>query len=103
MKLLQYSGPFSKGQTVLVPPDDDSRYVHIGLQVPYKWKLEYLPKQGVDPDISIYNGDEKFSYYINHRGILEFDGLSDFYYQITFNRSLPMETIVDIIYKDVVN
>lgn len=103
MQLIQYKGPFSRGQNILVPMNDDYRYVHIGLQVPYKWKLEYLADNDFAPDIRINNGKETFDFWINQRRILEFDGMADSYYYITFLKSLPMETIVDIIHRDIDN
>lgn len=34
MKLLQLTGPFSAGQTINIPAQQNCTYVHIGIQIP---------------------------------------------------------------------
>ena len=53
-----------------------------------------------DYDITITTNESEFSYKVNETGILEFDGNFGPRLKITFEKSMPPETIVYVIYKD---
>lgn len=95
MKVKQLTGPFYAGQVITIPAQTDYTYVHIGIQIPKKQPIEYI-KEAIKPDLTI-NG---ISYWVNAHHILEFDGLSELAWNIEFHKNLPMETIIDIIYRE---
>lgn len=104
MKIKEYTGPFAKGRTINVPMDDDYRYVHIGVQYPYSWPIQYLPERQVDPIVQIQPIDDTNHirrFWVNHKGILEFDGMAELGYTVIILENLPMETIIDIVYSDI--
>lgn len=103
MKLLQLTGPFSAGQTINIPAQQNCTYVHIGIQIPrerqpiayWKERISTANQKGLHPDLVINDVE----YIISEAGILEFDGLAELTWNIEFKRDLPMETIIDIVYK----
>lgn len=96
MRTLQYTGPFKAGDRITIPAQYDYTYTHIGIQVPYRPKIEYLRKS-VTPDLTI-NGEP---FFINYNNVLEFDGLNAVSLTIVFNKALPENTIIDIAYQTV--
>lgn len=95
MKIKQLTGPFYAGQVITIPASIDYIYVHIGIQIPKRQPIEYI-KEDIKPDLTI-NG---ITYKINTNHILEFDGLAELAWIIEFNKDLPMETIIDIVYRE---
>ena len=51
-------------------------------------------------NITITTNESEFSYKVNETGILELDGNFGSKLKFTFEKSMPPETIVDVIYKD---
>lgn len=96
MKLVQLKGPFTVGQVITVPAQYDYNYVQVGVQTPQNnGHIQYLNTKKLVPDLKINNQ----SYFINYNDILEFDEISEIEMRITFNKSLPADTIIDIAYK----
>lgn len=108
MKLQQLTGPFAKGSSITFS-NINASYVHLGIQVPncapLSWKNdsgEWTSDGAIQTDLTIGGvGISSNGYKISSTGILEFDGeLETGSLTITFNRQLPMNTIIDIIYKN---
>lgn len=95
MKLVQYTGPFSSGDTIDIPAKTNYTYVHIGVQIPYRQPIAHW-KESLIPDVRI-NGIE---YRVNENGILEFDDLAKLTWNIEFLRDTPKEAIIDLIYDE---
>lgn len=95
MKIKQLTGPFYAGQVITIGAETDYTYVHIGIQIPKKQPIEYIT-EAIKPDLTI-NG---ISYWVNAHHILEFDELAELAWIIEFHKDLPMETIIDIIYRE---
>lgn len=94
MKLIQYTGPFSAGQTITIPSQINYSYVHIGIQVPKRQPIAYIKDDALDYDLTL-NGQQ---YRINDTGILEFDETNESAIEIEIARNLPWESIIDIMY-----
>ena len=110
MKVVQYHGPFSAGDRIIIPAEMGTTWVHIGIQVPKNQPIT-IPQTRLtnnnkttvktgsyresreNPIISI-NGK---TFQMNESDILEFDGLSEIEWTIQFLKSLPAETIIDIV------
>ena len=103
MRLQQLTGPFEKGSSIAFS-NPNANYVHLGMQVPNRGPLSWQNESGdwvsdgkITADLNI-NGT---GYRINKTGILEFDGeMETGTLKIAFNRRFPMNTIIDIIYKN---
>lgn len=103
MRLQQLTGPFAKGSSITFS-NPNASYVHLGIQIPNCGPLSWQNESGewvsdgqIQTDLTI-NG---MGYRINKTGILEFDGeMETGTLKIAFNRKLPMNTIIDIIYKN---
>lgn len=110
MDLVQYKGPFLRNQVITVPAVTGYSYVHIGIQVPKRQPIGVpvtkVSKDGKtttetgewrsfkeDPIVQI-NGEQ---YQLNECDILEFDGLSEIDWTIQFLKTLPAESIIDIV------
>lgn len=108
MELIQYKGPFSTSDRIIIEPQIGESYVHIGIQVP-KIQPITIPETKVSNDTIIKTGkyrpateDVKISinnktYQLSDTGILEFDGLSETGWDIRFLTNLPAEAIIDIV------
>ena len=122
MDLIQYKGPFYRNQVIEVPAEPGYTYVHIGIQVPKRqpigvpvtrvsedgktttetgeWRpfnhgSATSPSYGQEPIVQI-NGEQ---YQLSQADILEFDGLSEVSWTIRFLKTLPAESIIDIVRK----
>ena len=95
MKLLQYKGPFNAGYRINKAATYDYMYVQIGIQVPHIQPIEYYKEQ-VTPIIE-FNG---VTYALNEPGILEFEQLAEIAIDIKILKDLPMESLIDIAYKE---
>lgn len=99
MKLIQYKGSFSKGQTFTVKPQMGYRYVHIGLQAPYREPVGLVNATSLPRDFSITDSRGNSSeFLINDTDILEFDGLSMGGVTVKILRDLPFGSTIDIMY-----
>lgn len=94
MRLLQYTGPFKKGQRIVIPPRMDYEYVQIGIQLYKREPMYYTFEQKVEPDLKV-NG---ISYQVPFTEILEFDGLAEISWTIEFLKDMPPESIIDFTY-----
>lgn len=94
MKLIQYTGPFSAGQTIIIPAQTDYAYVHIGIQIPKRQPIALITETALPVDIT-FNG---VGYRVNDTGILEFDETTETTIDIKIERDLPWESIIDIAY-----
>lgn len=99
MKLEQKKGPFSAGSSFRVGATDARQYVHIGIQITKRQPIRYITDSVVPADIRITTNEGESEYRINDTGILEFDGNVGNTVTVTFLRDLPMETIIDIVYR----
>lgn len=95
MKLLQYVGPFSSGDKIKIPGKMGYRYIHIGIQAPYRQPISLIKNSSLPIDLTI-NG---VKYRVNEKDILEFDDIREVSWDITFNSDLPWGSIVDIAYE----
>lgn len=96
MKLIQYKGPFTAGQEINIPAQQNYKYIQIGLQVPNRQPIAYYPSdKPLDFDFTI-NG---INYRINDKCILEFDDLNELSINISIKRDLPWESVIDIGYE----
>lgn len=114
MKLEQIKGPFSIKSSHTFKAGAGNSYVHIGIQIPKRQPIAYseyralnegkndniLFPQIPDYDVTITTNESEFSYKVNEIGILELDGNFGSKLKFTFEKSMPPETIVDVIYKD---
>ena len=114
MKLEQIKGPFSIKSSHIFKAGAGNSYVHIGIQIPKRQPIAYseyralnegkediiLFPQIPDYDVTITTNESEFSYKVNETGILELDGNFGSKLKFTFEKSMPPETIVDVIYKD---
>lgn len=114
MKLEQIKGPFSIKSSHTFKVDAGNSYVHIGIQIPKRQPIAYseyralnegkediiLFPQIPDYDVTITTNESEFSYKVNETGILELDGNFGSKLKFTFEKSMPPETIIDVIYKD---
>ena len=94
MKLIQYTGPFSAGQTITIPAQIDYSYVHIGIQIPKRQPIALITETALPIDIT-FNG---VGYRVNETGILEFDETTETTIDIKIERDLPCESTIDIAY-----
>lgn len=94
MKLIQYTGPFTAGQTITIPAQIDYTYVHIGFQIPKKQPVKLTDGTALPVDFTL--NDKK--YRVNDTGILEFDETSESSINIKIERDLPWESTIDIAY-----
>lgn len=94
MKLIQYTGPFSAGQTITIPAQIDYSYVHIGIQIPKRQPIVLITETALPIDIT-FNG---VGYRVNETGILEFDETTETTIDIKIERDLPWESTIDIAY-----
>ena len=94
MKLIQYTGPFSAGQTITIPAQIDYSYVHIGIQIPKRQPIALITGTALPIDIT-FNG---VGYRVNETGILEFDETTETTIDIKIERDLPWESTIDIAY-----
>lgn len=95
MELVQYKGPFSSGDEIKTDVRYDYAVVHIGIQIPQRQPISTWKSAEYAPDLTI-NGHQ---YAVNANGVLEFDGISAISFSVKFNKDLPPETIMDVIYK----
>lgn len=95
MELVQYNGPFNSGDEIKTEVRYDYTVVHIGIQIPKRQPIAAWKSKEYSPDLTI-NGNP---YAVNENGILEFDGTSEISFTVKFNKTLPPETILDVIYK----
>lgn len=125
-KLIQYIGPFKKGETLTFAGVNGWEYTHIGIETPHVLPLyfnlktlttesmremnadipdEYTPTPQnspsvLGPEIMISNSASSVSgqqFKINKNCILEFDNLKKGNFKIIFNREMPMEAIVSVV------
>lgn len=113
MKLVynkKFYGPIVAGTTITVPNITNTKYTHIGIQIPKKTPInkiinDYSEENNitttinddVDVNISISAGDDKgCDYRIGDTGILEFENLGNNEVIIRTMRDLPVETIIDV-------
>lgn len=94
MKLIQYTGPFTAGQTISLPAQMDYSYVHIGIQIPKRQPIALITDTALPIDLTINN----VGYRVNDSCILEFDELAQSSITIEIERDLPWESIIDIMY-----
>ena len=94
MKLIQYTGPFSAGQTITIPAQIDYSYVHIGIQIPKRQPIHLITETALPIDLTFND----IGYRINDSGILEFDETTETSINIKIERDLPWESIIDIAY-----
>lgn len=109
MDVIQYVGPFRRGQTLNVPAAIGKKYVHIGIQIPKMAPIGIAATVVSDDGTITKTGkwrESKASVQLslngtqiqmNRRGILEFDLLSEIEWKIQFQQDLPHETIIDIV------
>lgn len=99
MKLIQYKGSFSRGQTFTVKPQVGYRYVHIGFQAPYREPIGLVNESALPEDFEIEDSRKnKSTFHINDTDILEFDGLTMAGVTIRILRDLPFGSTIDIMY-----
>lgn len=113
MKLVyneKFYGPIGAGTAITIPSITNTKYTHIGIQIPKKTPInkiinDYSEKNNitttinddVDVNISISAGDNRgCDYRIGDTGILEFENLGNNEITIRTIRSLPVETIIDV-------
>lgn len=94
MKLIQYTGPFSAGQTITIPAQIDYSYIHIGFQIPKRQPIELIDSVALPIDFTLND----VGYRVNNTGILEFDETAESAIEIRIERDLPWESIIDIAY-----
>lgn len=94
MELIQYTGPFTAGQTITIPAQTSYTYVHIGIQIPKRQPIELIDTKALDVDITLND----IGYRVNEKGILEFDQTNETDINIEIARDLPWESIIDIMY-----
>lgn len=94
MELIQYTGPFTAGQTISIPAQTNYSYVHIGIQIPKRQPIALITEDALDIDLTL-NG---VGYRVNDKGILEFDETNETSIDIEIARDLPWESIIDIMY-----
>ena len=94
MRLVQYTGPFSRGQGIKPDVAYGKSAVHIGLQVPRRDVISNYAT-GVIPAM-VQIDDQKFT--IHSNDVLEFDELDDPTISLTILEALPAESIIDIAY-----
>lgn len=111
MELKQYRGPFSYGDRITVPAQIGYTWVHIGIEIPKRQPITVPETQVIDEKNIIETGQYRPSYentailindqtyQINANDILEFDGLSEIEWKISFLGYLPPETIIDIVWR----
>lgn len=95
MQVLQYTGPFSSGYRIELTPTMNYRYVHIGLQAPYRQPVAYITDSSLSTELTI-NGDK---YRISETDILEFDDMRQTSLEIVVNEDLPWGSIIDVCYE----
>ena len=94
MKLIQYTGPFSAGQTITIPAQVDYSYIHIGFQVPYRQPIKLETKTALPVDFTMND----VQYRVGDTGILEFDETTEDSINIRIERDLPWESTIEIAY-----
>lgn len=94
MELIQYTGPFTAGQTISIPAQTNYSYVHIGIQIPKRQPIALIVDDALDIDLTL-NG---VGYRVNDTGILEFDETNETSINIEIARDLPWESVIDIMY-----
>lgn len=115
MFLQQIKGPFVVKSSYNFNAGSGNSYVHIGIQIPkrqpiayseYRWIRDENNKNDLvlfpykpDYDITITTNESECSYKINETGVLEFDGNFGSKLKITFEKNMPPETTVDVMYK----
>jgi len=99
MKLIQYKGSFLAGQTFEVKPQVGYRYVHIGLQAPFREPLASLTSGSLPTDYEITDNRGNTSRFrINDTDMLEFDGMNAASLSVKILRDLPFGSTIDIMY-----
>lgn len=96
MRLEQYRGPFQQGEIIEATQGYDYRYLHIGIQIPDRFPIEYTTDP-LRPELKINDVEYK----INECDILEFDGCREAKFTIEILRDLPWGTIIDLVYDSV--
>ena len=102
MKIVQYKGPFNRGDSIEIRPGYDISYVHIGIQIPHRQPVEY-PHSNEPLASDLRMGEDAnslISYKINKPGILEFDEINQGGWYMVFDKNMPAETIIDIAYQE---
>lgn len=91
----QLRGPKSVGDTFEIKSATSITYVHIGVQIPDRWPIEYADNESaLSTELNI-NG---VSYHICDTGILEFDDISETSFYIKFEKDVPWGTVIDFVY-----
>lgn len=99
MKLIQYKGSFLAGQTFEVRPQVGYRYVHIGLQAPFREPLAQITSNVLPTDYEITDSHGNTSRFrINDTDILEFDGMNAASLTVKILQDLPFGSTIDIMY-----
>ncbi len=94
MQLLQFRGPFAKGERLSVPAKMDCKYVRICVQIYQRGPMFFEADKNVKPDLMI----NKIKYVIPLTESLQFDGLAELKWDFEFLKDLPPETIIDLVY-----
>lgn len=76
-------------------PQMGYRYIHLGLQVPFREPIALITTKALSTDITV-NGTH---YRIDDKGILEFDDMRETSIEIQMDRDLPWGSIIDIAYE----
>lgn len=99
MKLIQYKGSFLAGQTFEVRPQVGYRYVHIGIQAPFREPLAQITSKALPTDYEITDSHGNTSRFrINDTDILEFDGMNAASLTVKILQDLPFGSTIDIMY-----
>ena len=110
MKYIQYRGPFTEGDILIVSPPTDGYsedttfiYKHIGFQYPYKQPTVDNSSVGLtakiqkDYSYDFSVNDEEFR--VGQTGFLEFDNLNLSTCKITIGKNLGASAMIDIGYE----
>lgn len=92
MKLIQYTGPFTAGQTISIPAKIDYTYIHIGVQVPKRQPIRLIDKTALPIDFTLND----VGYRVGDTGILEFDATTESAINIKIERDLPWGSTIEI-------
>ena len=99
MKLIQYKGPFAAGTSFEVKPQVGYRYVHIGLQAPFREPVRQIVSKSLPTDFEITDSRGNSSKFrINDTDMLEFDGVSMAGLTIKTLQNLPLGSTIDVMY-----
>ena len=99
MKMEQKKGPFSKGSKFRFGGVDARNYTHLGIQMHHRKPIIIEKQFSMSPDVRVKTSEGESDYSINTKGTLEFDGNMGNSITITFLKDMPMETVIDAIYR----